>query len=100
MAEETANPEHPGVTSTKADKELIGQTSYSDVVVEPDVDTGFDPHYHGIEVLSGGDVKVQTGAGQEVTLALTAGRIYPIEIQKIVSSGTTVSRSDIWLYAA
>jgi len=100
MAEETANPEHPGVTSTKADKELIGQTSYSDVVVGPQFDQGFDPHYHAIEVISDGDVEVQTGAGQQLVLPLVAGRIYPIEVQKVVASGTNVPQGDIWLYAA
>jgi len=95
---ERANPQHPAVSSRRADEELIGQTSYSDVWVGPDFDVGYSENYDAIEVLSDGEVELQTGAGSEVTLALVANRIYPIEIQKILASGTQVAQSDIWLY--
>jgi len=97
---ERANPRHPATSRHRADEELIGQSSYSDVWVGPDFDTGFSTSYDGIEVLSDGKVEVQTGAGTEVILDLTAGRIYPIEIQKVLSSGTQVTKKDIWLYQA
>jgi len=95
-----ANPRHPATSRHRADEELIRQSSYSDVWVGPSFDTGFSTNYDGIEVLSDGKVKVQTGAGTEVTLYLTAGRIYPIEIQKVLSTGTLVPQKDIWLYQA
>jgi hypothetical protein len=92
--------EHPEVTKKRASDRLMNQTSYSDVNVSPKLDEGFDPHYHAIEVQSDGDVEIQTGLGQEVKLSLVAGRIYPIEVQKVVSEGTSVPQGDIWLYAA
>ncbi len=95
---ERANPRHPGVSDHRASEELIGQTSYSDVNVGPSFDVGFSENYDGIEVLSDGTVELQTGDGSQVELDLTAGRIYPIEIQKVVANNTSVAQSDIWLY--
>jgi len=97
---ERPNPRHPATSRHRADEELIGQSSYSDVWVGPDFDTEFSVSYDGIEVLSDGTVEVQTGAGNQAALALVINRIYPIEIQKIISAGTLVAQSDIWLYKA
>lgn len=99
MAEEGQTAQHPVVEAQNANKTIVDQTSYSDVVVGPQLDQGFDPHYHGIEVKNDGDVRVQTGSGNERTLALVAGRIYPVEIQKVVSQNTTVPQDEIWVYA-
>ena len=97
---ERPNPRHPATSRHRADEELIGQSSYSDVWVGPDFDTEFPVSYDGIEVLSDGKVEVQTGVGNEVVLDLIASRIYPIEVQKVLSSGTLVLKKDIWLYQA
>ena len=88
------------VTNRKGSEELTKQTSYSDVNIGPPFDTSFDTNYHAIEVLSDGDVEVVTGAGNTRKLALVKNRIYPIEIAEVVQSGTQVSQSEIYLYAA
>ena len=92
------SPEHPTVTGNKASRELIGQTSYSDVQKGPTLDNTFDPPFHGIEVLTDGNVQLETKAGQR-TLPLSTGRVYPIEIHQVLSTNTTVNASDIMLYA-
>lgn len=92
------SPQHPTTTGQKADKELIGQTSYSDVNRQPTLDDTFETPYHGIEVLTDGNVQLQTAEGQR-TLPLETSRIYPIEIHQVLSSNTTVGASDIMLYA-
>lgn len=97
---ERANPRHPATSRHRADEELIGQSSYSDVWVGPTFDTEFSVSYDGIEVLSDGTVEILTGAGNQVALDLIAKRIYPIEILEVFSGGTVVRQGDIWLYKA
>lgn len=91
-------PQHPKTTGQKAGKELIGQTSYSDVNKQPTLDNEFDEPYHGIEVLTDGNVQLETPGGQR-TIPLETSRIYPIEILQVLSANTTVGASDIMLYA-
>jgi len=98
MAEETANPEHPGVTSTKAAKEIVDQTSYSDIIRGPQFDSDLDPNVHGIEVLTDGNVQILTEQGNNRTIPFVTGRIYPIKVQEIVSNNTALSRDDILVY--
>lgn len=95
MANET--PRHPVTNMSEGARELIGQTSYSDVIKQPTLDSGFSTPFHGIEVLTDGNVELETANGQRV-IPLETGRIYPIEIHQVLSGNTTIGATDILLY--
>lgn len=88
---------HPETRTNKGMSELIGQTSYSDVVKGPTLDKSFDSPYHGIEVLTDGNVQLETAENTR-TLPLETSRVYPIEVHQILSANTTVGKADIMLY--
>lgn len=62
---------------------------YSTVFQIPKHDTN-EASADAFMVETDGDIHIRTAAGDEVTLAVDAGTIYPIRLRQVFATGTTV----------
>ena len=62
---------------------------YSTVFLFPKHDTN-EASADAFMVETDGDIHIQTAGGNEITLPVEAGSIYPIRLNKVFITGTTV----------
>lgn len=68
------------------------------VAVTPSDSKDLDFVVSGIEVEVTGDVAMVCANGMSITRELTAGRIYPVRVKKVLATGTTATGIYGYLY--
>ena len=97
-APERANPQHPRVSDGQANRTLISQTAYSDLIKGPSFDSPFSEAYDGLEVTTEGNVEIVTGQDNTRILPAKVNRIYPVTVKEIKATNTSISKSEIILW--